>query len=69
VRYRFPRQLRHTYASWMLTFREDPLWIAKQMGHADVSETFKTYAKYIPSLNPDAGMGAYAMIVGSKKGT
>jgi integrase len=50
----------------MLTFREDPLWIAKQMGHADVSETFKTYAKYIPSLNPDAGMGAYAMIVGSK---
>jgi integrase len=69
VRYRFPRQLRHTYASWMLTFREDPLWIALQMGHADVSETFKTYAKYIPSLNPDAGMGAYAMIVGSKKGT
>lgn len=58
VRYRFPRQLRHTYASWMLMAREDPLWIARQMGHRDVSITLKVYAKYIPSMNPDAGMAA-----------
>lgn len=68
VRYRFPRQLRHTYASWMLKFREEPMWISKQMGHANVSETFETYAKYIPSMSPDAGMGAYAAIMASKKG-
>lgn len=68
VRYRFPRQLRHTYASWMLKFREEPLWISKQMGHANVSETLETYAKYIPSMSPDAGMGAYAAIMASKKG-
>ncbi len=58
VRYRFPRQLRHTYASWMLMAREDPMWIARQMGHRDVSITLKVYAKYIPAMNPDAGMAA-----------
>lgn len=68
VRYRFPRQLRHTYASWMLKFREEPLWISQQMGHANVSETLETYAKYIPSMSPDAGMGAYAAIMAAKKG-
>jgi integrase len=68
VRYRFPRQLRHTYASWMLKFREEPLWISGQMGHSDVSETLETYVKYIPSMSPDAGMGAYAAIMATKKG-
>lgn len=68
VRYRPPKQLRHTYASWMLKFREEPLWISKQMGHADVSETLETYAKYIPSMSPDAGMGAYAAIMATRKG-
>jgi len=66
VRYRYPYQLRHTYASWMLKFREEPLWISKQMGHADVSETLETYVKFIPSLSPDAGMGAYAAIMAAK---
>ena len=52
----------------MLKFREEPLWISRQMGHANVSETLETYAKYIPSMNPDAGMGAYAAIMATKKG-
>jgi integrase len=68
VRYRFPRQLRHTYASWMLASREDPLWISKQMGHADVSVTLKVYAKYIPAMNPDAGMRAYHALTGATVG-
>jgi integrase len=67
VRYRYPYQLRHTYASWMLKFREEPLWISKQMGHADVSETLDTYVKFIPSLSPDAGMSAYAAIMAAKQ--
>lgn len=66
VRYRYPYQLRHTYASWMLKFREEPLWISKQMGHANVSETLEIYAKHIPSMSPNAGMGAYAAIMASK---
>lgn len=67
VRYRFPRQLRHTYATWMLMSREDPLWIARQMGHRDVSITLRVYAKYIPAMNPDAGMGAWRAIMSNKK--
>jgi len=67
VRYRPPKQLRHTYATWMLMAREDPLWVARQMGHADVSITLKVYAKYIPAMNPDAGMGAWRAIVSKKE--
>ena len=29
VRYRYPYQLRHTYASWMLSGGENPLWVAR----------------------------------------
>jgi integrase len=66
VRYRFPRQLRHTYATWMLMAREDPLWVSRQMGHKDVSVTLRIYVKYIPSMNPDAGMGAWRAITAAK---
>jgi integrase len=66
VRYRPPKQLRHTYASWMLMSREDPLWIAKQMGHRDVSVTLRVYAKYVQGMNPDAGMGAYRAMMATK---
>jgi integrase len=62
VRYRFPRQLRHTYASWMLMQRESLMWVAQQMGHKDASITQRVYAKYIPEMNPDAGMTAWRAI-------
>jgi len=35
VQYRYPYQCRHTYASMMLSSGKNPLWVAKQMGHAD----------------------------------
>jgi integrase len=70
VRYRPPKQLRHTYASWMLMRREDPQWVAKQLGHEDVSITLKRYVKYIPSMNPNPGIAAYhAIMAAAKKGT
>jgi integrase len=55
VRYRYPYQLRHTFASWALSCGENPLWVAKQMGHRDVQMVFKVYGKYMPDMNPDAG--------------
>lgn len=55
VRYRYPYQLRHTFASWALSSGENPLWVAKQMGHADVTMIFKVYGKYMPNMNPEAG--------------
>jgi len=35
VRYRYPYQTRHTYASIMLSPGEHPVWVAKQMEHSD----------------------------------
>lgn len=55
VRYRYPYQLRHTFASWALSSGENPLWVAKTMGHADVTMIFKVYGKYMPNMNPEAG--------------
>lgn len=55
VRYRYPYQLRHTFASWALSSGENPLWVAKQMGHANVTMIFRHYGRYMPDMNPDAG--------------
>jgi integrase len=66
VRYRFPRQLRHTYASWMLNGGESPLWVSRQMGHADLGITLRVYAKFIADMAPDAGMKAWNQLRGNK---
>jgi integrase len=49
VRYRNPYQMRHTYASRLLSAGENPWWVANQMGHADVEMVFKVYGKWIPT--------------------
>jgi hypothetical protein len=58
VKYRFPRQLRHTYASWMLKAGEDPSWVSRRMGHKNLAVTLEKYARDIPSMNQGAGMKA-----------
>ena len=55
VRYRYPYQLRHTFATWALSSGENPAWAAKQMGHKDLQMFFRVYAKWMPSLDPKAG--------------
>lgn len=47
---------RHSFASVMLSKGEEPLWISKIMlGHSNLNQTFKTYAKYLPkSVNERA---------------
>ncbi|WP_233080480.1 site-specific integrase [Rheinheimera soli] len=47
VKYRCPYTCRHTYASTMLTAKEDPSWIAKQMGHKDWGMIRRVYARWI----------------------
>ena len=40
---------RHSFASVMLSKGEEPMWVGvKMMGHKDLNETFRTYAKYLP---------------------
>jgi integrase len=44
-------QMRHTYATLMLMGGEDPLFVSRQLGHKDVSITYRYYARW----RPDAG--------------
>jgi integrase len=56
VKYRYPYQCRHTFASTMLSQGKNPMWVAAQMGHADWGMIRKTYGRWIPSsdtLNKD----------------
>lgn len=55
VRYRRPYQMRHTYASMMLSAGEHPMWVAKQMGHKDWAMIIRVYGKWMPSADPGAG--------------
>ncbi len=55
IRYRYPYQMRHTFASQALSAGENVMWVAKQMGHRDWTITAKKYARWIPSIVPDAG--------------
>lgn len=47
VAYRNPYQVRHTYASAMLTRGENPWYVSEQLGHVDVALVFSTYGKFI----------------------
>ncbi|WP_083648653.1 site-specific integrase [Alteromonas abrolhosensis] len=48
IPYRYPYQCRHTYASMMLSQGKNPLWVARQMGHADWGMIRKTYGRWVP---------------------
>lgn len=61
VRYRNPYQTRHTYASMMLSAGEHPMWVAKQMGHANWMMIAKVYGRWIPSENDLSGSKAAEM--------
>ncbi|WP_370527747.1 site-specific integrase [Comamonas sp. Tr-654] len=47
VEYRNPYQVRHTYASALLTASANPWYVASQLGHEDVEMVFRTYGKFI----------------------
>lgn len=40
---------RHSFASLMLSKGEEPMWVGcKMLGHKDLNETYRSYAKYLP---------------------
>jgi integrase len=53
VKYRYPYQTRHTYASHRLSEGKNPLWVAKQMGHEDWGMIRKTYGKWIENCTTE----------------
>ena len=48
IKYRNPYQMRHTYASTLLSNGENIFWLATQMGHENTEMLFKHYGKWIP---------------------
>ncbi len=66
VRYREPKQMRHTYASMMLTAGENPAWVARQMGHTNMTTTIKKYARWLPE-GDDGGGGRASALFGKKR--
>jgi len=58
VRYRYPYQTRHTYASMMLSAGEHPMWVSKQMGHKDWTMIARVYGRYIPTTGDTSGQKA-----------
>lgn len=61
VRYRYPYQTRHTYASMMLSAGEPLAWVSHQMGHSTVLMTTQAYARWVPRESFIAGNKAEAM--------
>lgn len=47
IKYREMKQTRHSFATIALGCGENPLWIAKVMGHRDTNMIIRTYSKYI----------------------
>lgn len=53
VPHRAAYQLRHTFASRLLSANCSQAWLASQMGHSDTNMIGKIYGKWIPEDNPD----------------
>lgn len=56
VRYRYPYQTRHTYASMMLSAGEDARWVMAQMGHTSLTMLERRYGRWMPEAAPRAGL-------------
>ena len=57
-------QLRHTYASILLSIGESPAWIAQQMGHKNSIVMYERYGRLISQFanNGDRGAEAFAKL-------
>ncbi len=54
IRYRNPYQTRHTFASTLLSAGENPLYVAKQMGHKGTEMINKHYGRWLEQGSDDA---------------
>lgn len=50
LRFREMKQTRHTFATVALSSGENPLWIAKFMGHRDTDMIIRVYSKYVEDV-------------------
>ena len=55
IPYRNLYQMRHTFASLMISSGEDILWVASMLGHKNANITLQVYAKYIKNEKKSRG--------------
>ena len=55
IEYRNPYQMRHTFASMMISNGEDILWVSKMLGHTTSAMTLTMYARYVENKNRKRG--------------
>lgn len=48
-------QIRHTFASLMISSGEDILWVSSMLGHKNANITLQVYAKYVKSEKKKRG--------------
>ena len=55
MKYRPPKQMRHTFATLHLGAGENISWVSRMMGHSNAQVTWKRYNRYIPNLTREDG--------------
>jgi len=55
IEYRNPYQMRHTFASMMISNGEDILWVSKMLGHTTSAITLTMYARYVENKDKKRG--------------
>src|SRR3990172_7123470 len=63
LRNRTMYQPRHSFASLMLSHGEDPLWVARMMGHTSTEMLYRHYGKFIRNRKGKKGRTAWAQFV------
>lgn len=69
VTYRYPNQLRHTFATTALSKGEPVQWVSNQLGHTTWSFTTKVYYRYVQDMFTGSGekmKGIWATNAGKK---
>lgn len=51
IKFREMKQTQHAFATIALSCGENPLWIAKIMGHQDTNTIIKGYSKYVENVS------------------
>ena len=65
LKLRRPYQTRHTAATLWLASGENPLWIARQLGHNSTEMLFKVYSRFVPNLTRQDGSAFERLLVQS----
>jgi integrase len=68
VPYREMKQTRHTFATIALSAGENPLWIAKVMGHRNTEMIIKVYSRYIENAGGSKDGGLMNSVLQGIKG-